>query len=149
MRPWADTKSFAFSRGDNWKNYLSCVLNWNFGFKCSSFSLSTTNFCMKVNSQENKNRLTLIISIVYIFNILFHTTMELIVFSKDFIMFINSVAVVIRRLVYLPIISIRNQKVNFAHNLIYQKNFSIFLSKSLTENSCSTTRPRIMILTLC
>ena len=101
------------------------------------------------NSQENKNRLTLIISIVYIFNILFHTTMELIVFSKDFIMFINSVAVVIRRLVYLPIISIRNQKVNFAHNLIYQKNFSIFLSKSLTENSCSTTRPRIMILTLC
>ena len=80
---------------------------------------------------------------------LVHTTMELIVFSKDFIMFINSVAVVIRRLVYLPIISIRNQKVNFAHNLIYQKNFSIFLSKSLTENSCSTTRPRIMILTLC
>ena len=100
------------------------------------------------NSQENKNRLTLIISIVYIFNILFHTTMKLIVFSKDFVMFINSVAVVIRRLVYLPIISIRNQ-VNFAHNLIYQKNFSIFLSKSLTENSCSTTRPRIMILTLC
>ena len=106
-------------------------------------------FCYMCNSRENKNRLTLIISIVYIFNILFHTTMELIGFSKDFIMFINLVAVVIRRLVYLPIISIRNQKVNFAHNLIYQKNFSISLSKSLTENSCSTTRPRIMILTLC
>ena len=119
----------------------------------TDFSFLNLTLCLPPftcdNSQENKNRLTLIISIVYIFNILFHTTMELIVFSKDFIMFINSVAVVIRRLVYLPIISIRNQKVNFAHNLIYQKNFSIFLSKSLTENSCSTTRPRIMILTLC
>ena len=117
-----------------------------YSYKISKIIICLTQHC---NSQENKNRLTLIISIVYIFNILFYTTMELIVFSKDFIMFINSVAVVIRRLVYLPIISIRNQKVNFAHSLIYQKNFSIFLSKSLTENSCSTTRPRIMILTLC
>ena len=50
MRPWADTKSFAFSRGFDLKNHWSGTSHWNYGSKGSSSTLLTTNFCMKVRN---------------------------------------------------------------------------------------------------